>query len=889
MAKTETIKTGTIQQPTQGARGVDFAPGSGIPGYTYQWGGGGGSSSAAAQQARAQAQAEQARIQEVQRQEQIKQEQLKIAQQKAQAERLKIQQLAIQIRQVGREQSQALRQEIARRNANLRQNLIERGKIVGDKIVSGYDIVSGGSVTEKRILNRQQDLNKQVQDFNNQFSGELSESQYEKALALEKQLSSKQQQINNDYDKLAKSTRSKVVGTLFGKPFDKRVTIAEGQRFTESLVSKAQNDLNRLRSELATTNSKYKKAVYPRLIKATERELERYKAGGKPIVFAGELPITPFKALPRKISNVRFVGTQKKLQDGRTIINISYRTSTGRIGKAQAFVKPLGTKKSVGVVAGRSAVKFFKTPSKSTLRRVQTFVGKEVGLSNKGLLQLKKNMSPLVLTKNAKIVNQLSAGRVGSIKGQGGSKFWNYVGAKARKGLEVSPKRQNLDYEDFIALSKVLTRKDLSIIAGRSLSTQGSKANFYGLIRNLDKRGFRLDKGFMGGRSARGLQPREVSQAVNKLVNSMVGSIATAESLVKGANKVRKLGVAARGLKVISSNPKIFNSAVLRSPVAIKSKLMRKMAPSIMVMGATPLVRARTRTMTRTKVKVKQKTLVATKFKVATKQKARIDARVRYRIKAKQKAKIDARIRSRIKARARTMQPKLRLRNQIGLKRVGFRARGLRPGKGFVVGAFKLPRGFSSRRLSKSVKTYYVVEKVRGKYRKLYPKPLTAKDARDYATYSIDNRLSKTAFFIPLGKAKSVVRPPKNIQGYYSKNSRKFRPYRIRFGKRRQLVNGFIEKRKYFQDTRGERLQARNLRSRSSRPMNAARRKQLILQLQKARAVRMRQMGRSARPMRRSRPVRRVQRRINPAQRRELLRRLAKARRVRMMNLRRRR
>jgi hypothetical protein len=205
------------------------------------------------------------------------------------------------------------------------------------------------------------------------------------------------------------------------------------------------------------------------------------------------------------------------------------------------------------------------------------------------------------------------------------------------------------------------------------------------------------------------------------------------------------------------------------------------------------------------------------------------------------------------------------------------------------ISSFKIPKGFSSRRLSKSVKTYYVVEKVRGKYRKLYPKPLTAKDARDYATYSIDNRLSKTAFFIPLGKAKSVVRPPKNIQGYYSKNSRKFRPYRIKYGKRRQLVNGFIEKRKYFQDTRGERLQARNLRSRSSRPMNAARRKQLILQLQKARAVRMRQMGRSARPMRRSRPVRRVQRRINPAQRRELLRRLAKARKVRMMNLRRRR
>lgn len=210
--------------------------------------------------------------------------------------------------------------------------------------------------------------------------------------------------------------------------------------------------------------------------------------------------------------------------------------------------------------------------------------------------------------------------------------------------------------------------------------------------------------------------------------------------------------------------------------------------------------------------------------------------------------------------------------------------------------------GFRQQQLSRSVPTFYVVEKVRGKFKKLYPKPLSLTDARDYAVYSIDNNLSRTAFFIPLGRAKRVVRPPKPIQNYASKNRFKVRPYRIRFGKRRQLVNGFIEKRKYFQDTPGEKRSLRSLRRTPQRQMprkrmSMERRKQLIRQLQKARAVRMRQMGRRVRPSGRRvvRPVRRMvrpvrrSRRINPNQRRELLRRLKKARAIRMRMLRRRR
>jgi hypothetical protein len=185
-------------------------------------------------------------------------------------------------------------------------------------------------------------------------------------------------------------------------------------------------------------------------------------------------------------------------------------------------------------------------------------------------------------------------------------------------------------------------------------------------------------------------------------------------------------------------------------------------------------------------------------------------------------------------------------------------------------------KDFQRRTLSKSQPTYYVVEKRGGKLVKLYPKPLTMKDARDYATYSIDNRLSRTAFFIPLGKAKRVVRPPKNIQGYFSSNSRKFRPYKIRFGKKRMMVNGYIEKRKFAFDQQGERVK---------RKLTPEQRRVLIKRLEIARSMRSGNVQKKPIMVKKNIQPRR---KLTPEQRRVLIKRLELARRVRMRNLRRR-
>jgi len=138
------------------------------------------------------------------------------------------------------------------------------------------------------------------------------------------------------------------------------------------------------------------------------------------------------------------------------------------------------------------------------------------------------------------------------------------------------------------------------------------------------------------------------------------------------------------------------------------------------------------------------------------------------------------------------------------------------------------PRQFTRKNLIKSKPTFYVITRKNKRIVKLFAQPLSLNDARDYLAYSIDNNLTKTAWLVPLGSSKKVVVPPKKIKGYFNKVSRKLRPYKIKFGKKKQLVNGYIEKRKFFQDTTGEKLQLKRSRKR----------KVLLNNLKKARWIR---------------------------------------------------
>lgn len=175
----------------------------------------------------------------------------------------------------------------------------------------------------------------------------------------------------------------------------------------------------------------------------------------------------------------------------------------------------------------------------------------------------------------------------------------------------------------------------------------------------------------------------------------------------------------------------------------------------------------------------------------------------------------------------------------------------------------KFKQGFKKRKLKKKVPTYYVVEKVRGRLKKLFPKPLRLQHAKDLAIFQIDNRLSRTAFLVPLKKSSVVVTPPSRIAGYYSKNKFKVRAYKIKHGKKKMLLSGWIEKKKFIGDTKTELLSLKRLRAvakkrKVRRTPKRIRRKQPVKRKLIKRKVRRRQPTKRKvvrRPVRRKQPT----------------------------------
>jgi hypothetical protein len=131
--------------------------------------------------------------------------------------------------------------------------------------------------------------------------------------------------------------------------------------------------------------------------------------------------------------------------------------------------------------------------------------------------------------------------------------------------------------------------------------------------------------------------------------------------------------------------------------------------------------------------------------------------------------------------------------------------------------AIRLQEGFKRKTLSKKQETFYIKIKRRGKIVNLTPRPLTQRDAKDFLAYSIDNGLERSAWFEPLGRTKKAVKLPAKMVGYFSKNRRKLRPFKVRVGKRRAIRNGYIERSRFGIDTKREKLQMKSTRRKARR------------------------------------------------------------------------
>ena len=175
------------------------------------------------------------------------------------------------------------------------------------------------------------------------------------------------------------------------------------------------------------------------------------------------------------------------------------------------------------------------------------------------------------------------------------------------------------------------------------------------------------------------------------------------------------------------------------------------------------------------------------------------------------------------------------------------------PKKPPLIPTIKL-KNFKKKRLSKSQPVFFVKEKIRGKVVNLTPKPLTLRDAKDFLAFRLDNRLSRSGWFEPIGKSKNVLLPPKVMRGYFQKNKRKFRPFKIRVGKKRLIRNGYIERKKFIGDTRTEIKQLQ-----ASRKKKRKIKKRVVKRKFKRNNIRK---GNQNRNGKRRRPIKRIKKKI---------------------------
>ena len=632
--------------------------------------------------------------------------------------------------------------------------------------------------------------------------------------------------------------------------------LIEFKKANKPIIIKTEKEILRF-ERLSKENQKRKpgvtKSLYSWIINVNnnvlKEKLNKLNQGiSSATIIRQEVPIDfTVNPVSSQITKVAFLGKQQT-KGGKILTDIVFKTKKGTTGFVRGVTIAKGSE-GTSVIAGRfGKIKVNKITQITKVKNLKSFVGAEkikipksklVPIKTIELLKNKKSLGEIkVIDKNVKLLQQIGVGKIATV---GGKKF--YKSGKMVKGI---------DFDYFKSISGILSKGDISKIIGKSITAGGAKSSFIGLIKGSKSnvKNIRFDA----------TTKQQFSKALQKVIQSTSSALAKAEQ--QGAfNNIQKISRAAS----------IIKQGLRQTPLrqtAIKRKTIQK---------------------------IKQKT--TTKIKQASRQKSITKARQKSKQMSKQKLRVKQKSRQVSKQMSKqASKQKLRVKMKLIQKQKNIlktsnipKAKNIKNIK--IPKAIRLPKNFKRKSLSKQVQTYFVVEKVRGKFKKLYPKPLTAKDAKDYAVYSIDNRLSKTAFFIPLGKSKKVIQPPKNIQGYFSKNRIKVRPYKIKYGKKKQLVNGFIEKRKYNFDRPGERIAAKKLRRTTiKRKITPAQKKVMLRNV--ARGTKTR--GSKVSTIKRNVPRRRttaskttIKRKITPQQRRLLLLRLKRARAVRMRNLKR--
>ena len=235
----------------------------------------------------------------------------------------------------------------------------------------------------------------------------------------------------------------------------------------------------------------------------------------------------------------------------------------------------------------------------------------------------------------------------------------------------------------------------------------------------------------------------------------------------------------------------------------------------------------------------------------------------RFRTLRGQLQRFGQRIKISPKEKVRQRRAKIR---RLRLKRVRVKKKIL---KGLI-----LKKRIMRKKKTKPQQVFDVFGKSRGKFVKLSRTPLTKTDALSKGAFAIDKTTARTFKIVPAGKAKKTGKLLKGERGYFRRTRKKLRAVKIRKGKKFAIKRKFIEKRKYAIDTKSEKKGltiAKLLKQRR----DSIHRKRII------------KRKTHQTPLKKSRRKFPSKKRMSPVKRAQLLRNLKKARAVRMKNLRR--
>jgi hypothetical protein len=655
-----------------------------------------------------------------------------------------------------------------------------------------FEVVSAGTLSRRKLDRKTNSLNEDVDKFNREFGGrELSEVEFNKASSVHTSLRNRESKLKNEKDKLENLARVKI-GKFIFRLFETKKEFGTTEEARSNQIKRNNNDIQKLNDRLKKLKGKKGKVTEFRrknikgLIRSNERDNKRIEAGGAALLVAsGVVPLTPVIApigFPKN-TKVTFVGTQK-VSKNKIITDVFFRSGRKRIGVARGVTVTKGSKGTT-VVLGKSGVQTLKIPkAKIVLTKKQVFAGVEKTLVDKGVFKLQATTKGKLTLIKRNIVGfkQAGVGKVATVKG---TRFFRPV-VKFPTGKITQVKVPNVRVDNFASLAAIFTKKDLSLIIGKAITSSKNKAQFIGLIKGVGKVSKNLG----------GVKQIQFSTAMQKVISVTAASLAKADK-VKGLTKVQTLALA-REIAVTTVLQRV-SKAKVKPRVVLKKKPVAKPA----LKPPTPKQISKARQVTKSVAKAKASQTLSSNQREEQRIRERLEQLQKQQQRTRQKTvqrSLQAQ-RQRLRLRLRTLQ-----KQKTVLKRIAFTGVPVGVTQMGLISLFLIKKKKKKKKVVKGkvIPSFDVFGKSGKRFIKLNKVPLSRGDALSKGTFMIDNTTSRSFKIVPRGKRKTLGQLKGREQNYFKRAGFKLREVKIRKGRKFAIKPRYIEKTKHAIDTRGE-------------------------------------------------------------------------------------